>query len=108
MRRYVSGSSAQRRVKFFLEHEAGYCAEVFFYYTICAGAVQITNTIAQRGEPIFFVSRNRSLIELADEARPVAGFVVCRVAAGIRLASAAFGREVSPAARLADNAMIAI
>lgn len=45
-------------VKFFLEHKAGYCAEVFFCYAISSGAVQITDTIAQRGEPIFFNPRN--------------------------------------------------
>lgn len=42
-------------LKFVLEHQYGYCAEVFFRYEIGAeGDVEITDTIAQQGEPLFF------------------------------------------------------
>lgn len=43
-------------IKFFLEHQNGYCAEVFFSYEITGGDTKITDTIAQQGEPLFFTS----------------------------------------------------
>lgn len=43
-------------VKFLLEHQDGYCAEVFFRYELNDGAVEITDTTAQQGEPRFFAA----------------------------------------------------
>lgn len=43
-------------IKFLLEHEDGYCAEVFFRYEVDGGDVAITDTIAQQGEPVFFTT----------------------------------------------------
>lgn len=44
-------------IKFFLEHQDGYCAEVFFRYKAGAeGDVEISDTIAQQGEPLFFAT----------------------------------------------------
>lgn len=36
-------------LKIFLEHVDGYCAEVFFYYTLADDAVEVTNTTSQQG-----------------------------------------------------------
>jgi len=41
-------------IRLFLEHRTGYCAEVFFRYERRGGAVEITDTTAQQGDPIFF------------------------------------------------------
>lgn len=41
-------------IKFFLEHEDGYCAEVFFRYKLDAGEVVILDVTAQQGKPLFF------------------------------------------------------
>lgn len=46
-------------IKMFLEHRGGYCAEVFFRYSLRGGDVEITDTTAQQGEPLFFGSRDR-------------------------------------------------
>lgn len=49
--------SKRDAIKFFLEHESGYCAEVFFCYEAAAkGDVEITDTIAQQGDPLFFTA----------------------------------------------------
>lgn len=46
-------------VRIFLEHRDGYCADVFFCYVLTStGGIEITQTIAQQGEPIFFSSRH--------------------------------------------------
>lgn len=51
---YDNGSKGDA-IKFFLEHRDCYCAEVFFRYMKSAsGKLEITDTIAQQGEPIFF------------------------------------------------------
>jgi hypothetical protein len=41
-------------IKFLLEHQDGYCAEVFFRYAINDGNVEIIEITAQEGESIFF------------------------------------------------------
>lgn len=42
-------------IKFFLEHEQGYCAEVFFEYNLTPQrTVEIVETSAQAGIPMFF------------------------------------------------------
>jgi hypothetical protein len=41
-------------IRVFLEHELGYCADVFLVYELDSGAVRIVNTTAQQGEPRFF------------------------------------------------------
>ncbi|HJR75237.1 MAG TPA: hypothetical protein VJ806_16555 [Luteimonas sp.] len=44
-------------VQIFLEHKSGYCADVFFRYELTANRhVEITDTIAQRGDPLFFAA----------------------------------------------------
>ena len=43
-------------VEFLLEHQEGYCAEVFFRYEIKDGKVEFTGTTAQQGEPRFFAT----------------------------------------------------
>lgn len=51
---YGDGSKGDA-IKLFLEHREGYCAEVFFRYEKKAdGRVEITDTIAQKGDPVFF------------------------------------------------------
>lgn len=48
-------------VKIFLEHRDGYCAEVFFpYETSPAGGVEVVETIAQQGVPVFFTRKHGS------------------------------------------------
>lgn|SRR5690606_25983682 len=51
-----SDGSKGDAIKFFLEHQDGYCAEVFFRYELGEDGVEITDTIAQQGEPLFFLS----------------------------------------------------
>lgn len=46
-------------VQIFLEHKNGYCADVFFRYELTANhGVEITGTISQQGDPLFFVSKH--------------------------------------------------
>lgn len=46
-------------IKFFLEHQDGYCAEVFFCYELgCENSIEITDTIAQQGQLLFFARPN--------------------------------------------------
>ncbi|MFD0739973.1 hypothetical protein ACFQZQ_11870 [Lysobacter koreensis] len=45
-------------IEVLLEHQEGYCAEVFFRYEIGAEGVEVTDTIAQQGERIFFTPVN--------------------------------------------------
>lgn len=53
---YDDGSNGDA-IQFILEHEDGYCAEVFFRYKKgVLGKVEITAPIAQQGEPQFFVT----------------------------------------------------
>ena len=42
-------------IKLFLEHREGYCAEVFVRYEIIGDVVEAKNTVAQQGDPMFFV-----------------------------------------------------
>lgn len=43
-------------IKVFIEHRSGYCAEVFFIYSLAnQNALKVIDTIAQAGEPIFFL-----------------------------------------------------
>lgn len=41
-------------VKVFLEHERGYCADVFLPYEIAAGKVSFVDVFAQQGDHVFF------------------------------------------------------
>ena len=51
-------------VQIFIEHKSGYCADVFFRYELVANqGVEITDTIAQQGDPLFF----------ADKGKPISG-----------------------------------
>ena len=52
------GSKADA-IRLFLEHRAGYCAEVFFRYSLHDGVVEISDTIAQQGDPLFFRNQDR-------------------------------------------------
>lgn len=55
----LPSSSGEKRdaIKFFLEHEDGYCAEVFFNYKLTSGEVVILDVTAQQGESVFFAGR---------------------------------------------------
>ena len=52
------GSKADA-IRLFLEHRAGYCAEVFFRYSLHDGVVEIRDTIAQQADPLFFRNQGR-------------------------------------------------
>lgn len=45
---------ARDAVKVFLEHERGYCADVFLPYEIGAGKVSFADVFAQQGDHVFF------------------------------------------------------
>lgn len=50
------GTNNRDAIKFFLEHEDGYCAEVFFPYMIKDGKAEVIDTVAQQGDRAFFTS----------------------------------------------------
>ncbi|MDR7099167.1 hypothetical protein J2X04_001514 [Lysobacter niabensis] len=57
IRSFKDGSKGDA-IKMVLEHKDGYCANLFFRYRIQKGTVDIIETIAQRGTPLFFGIQN--------------------------------------------------
>ena len=55
------GGEKQDAIKLFLEHQEGYCVEVFFEYTVLSNkTVEIIAKFAQAGEAVFFKHRTEN------------------------------------------------
>lgn len=52
---FKGDAGASDAIRVFLEHASGYCADVFFHYTLAPGhEVRINNVTAQQGLPYLF------------------------------------------------------